>query len=80
MCTSYKLLFLLLLESRKSEDNVVKGALLSRILADIPVQPKHRLVCFRMAIRKNLQVRNYKTTARFIKVKILYISTYLYIE
>lgn len=68
MCVSYKLLLVLLLESRKSENNVSRGAYLSRILADVPVQPKHRLVCFRMAIRKNMTARNYRTAARFIRV------------
>ncbi len=68
LCASYKMLLQLLIESKKAEQNVSKSAYLSRILGDIPVQPKHRLVCLRMAIKKNLAAKNYRAAARFIKV------------
>eukprot|EP01114_Cavostelium_apophysatum_P013531 TRINITY_DN3296_c0_g1_i1.p1 TRINITY_DN3296_c0_g1~~TRINITY_DN3296_c0_g1_i1.p1 ORF type:complete len:1699 (-),score=536.14 TRINITY_DN3296_c0_g1_i1:50-5146(-) len=66
-CSNYKFLLSLLLEQKKPESNPGRAALLTRILADIPVQPKHRIVCVRMAINKNLEVRNYGTAGRFLK-------------
>jgi hypothetical protein len=65
------LVLLLLLEIKKAEQNPPKAALLTRIMAEVTIQPKHRLVCVRMAVNKNLEARNYKVTARLIKVNSL---------
>ena len=32
------------------------------------MQPKHRLICVRMAIKANLEVRNYGVAARFVEM------------
>eukprot|EP01119_Soliformovum_irregulare_P022277 TRINITY_DN7596_c0_g1_i1.p1 TRINITY_DN7596_c0_g1~~TRINITY_DN7596_c0_g1_i1.p1 ORF type:complete len:1781 (-),score=598.60 TRINITY_DN7596_c0_g1_i1:21-5363(-) len=64
---NYKLVLQLLLEIKKAERNPTKSALLTRILADVAVQPKHRVVCIRMAINKNMDVRNWGIAARLIK-------------
>jgi hypothetical protein len=41
---------------------------MGRLLAGIPLQPKHRVVIMRMAINKNLAVNNYGTAAKILEV------------
>lgn len=50
------------------EGNSMLGAILARFAAELHTQPKHRLVLTRMAITRNLQVRNYSAAARFLRV------------
>jgi hypothetical protein len=67
VCARYKLLLTLLLQI-KHETQPKQISLLTRILGEIAVQPKHRLVCVRMAISRNMEAKNFKTAARLIKV------------
>jgi hypothetical protein len=71
VAVNYKLVLLLLEEIRKSDKIPAKCALLTRIMAEIGIQPKHRLSCVKMAIQKNLEARNFKTAARLIKVRVV---------
>jgi hypothetical protein len=68
VCICYKLLVRLLLEIKRSDGNLIRSALLTRILADVPAQTKHRIVCLRMAINKNFEAKNFRIAARLIKV------------
>jgi hypothetical protein len=43
-------------------------ALLTRFLAEIPLLPRHRMVCYRMAIKWNMECFNYAAAARLIRV------------
>jgi hypothetical protein len=43
-------------------------ALLTRFLTDVPLLPRHRMVCYRMAIKWNMECYNYETAARLIRV------------
>ena len=43
-------------------------ALLTRFLAEIPLLPRHRMVCYRMAIKWNMECSNYETAARLFRV------------
>lgn len=43
-------------------------ALLTRCLTDIALLPRHRMVCYRMAIKWNMECHNYETAARLIRV------------
>jgi hypothetical protein len=69
---AYKVAILLLLElevlRKEEEKNLVKSSLLTKFLAYLPLQPKHRVVCIRMAINKNLASQNYGVAARLIEV------------
>eukprot|EP01125_Pyxidicula_operculata_P000164 TRINITY_DN1022_c0_g1_i2.p1 TRINITY_DN1022_c0_g1~~TRINITY_DN1022_c0_g1_i2.p1 ORF type:complete len:1383 (+),score=256.46 TRINITY_DN1022_c0_g1_i2:26-4174(+) len=42
-------------------------AIASAVLANLPLQPKHRLVCLRMAIQNNYNVQNYGVAAHFLE-------------
>jgi hypothetical protein len=63
----YKYLLSILIEMKRSEQNIPRGALLTRILADVNVQPKHHLICVRMAINRNMDAQNFKLSAKLIK-------------
>lgn len=68
---AYKLSLLILhklkqLESEKS--NLATMALLTKFLADIPLQPKHRVVCMRMAINRNMEANNFGLASRLLEV------------
>ena len=41
-------------------------ARLSRHLASLPLQPKHRIVCARTAIRRNMEVHNFAYSKRLL--------------
>lgn len=42
---------------------------MTKFLADIPLQPKHRVVCVRMAINKNLEAQNFGIASHLIEVR-----------
>lgn len=67
VCANYKFLLDLLLAMKGAESDPSREAYLTRVMADVPVQSKHRLICTRMAINKNMEARNYKVAARLIK-------------
>jgi hypothetical protein len=71
VCKNYEKALILLLEIRECDedgDDII-AAVLARFLGEIILQPKHRIVCMRMAANKNLDVRNYGVAARFIRVR-----------
>jgi DNA-directed RNA polymerase subunit RPC12/RpoP len=74
-----QILLQLLLKMKLSESEPQRLGHYTRILVDIPVHSKHRLICFRyallsllltfsMGINKNLQIQNYKFAARILQV------------
>jgi len=67
ICSCYKLA-LRLLVAKSHESNPAKVAMWCRFLAQLVMQPKHRIICVRMAIKANLDVRNYGVAHRFISV------------
>jgi hypothetical protein len=42
-------------------------AMLTKFLADIPLLPRHRLICYRMAIKWNMEAKNYGVAAALIR-------------
>lgn len=52
------------------ENNAKRTSVLTRILVELPLEQKHRLIAFRMAINKSLKYSNYKFAAKLIKVVI----------
>jgi hypothetical protein len=73
-CVAYKLSLCLLIEVKKCERETSTTATLGKIglytkfLADLPLQPKHRVVCMRMAINKNMESENFGISARLLEV------------
>eukprot|EP01117_Protostelium_nocturnum_P020077 TRINITY_DN887_c0_g3_i3.p1 TRINITY_DN887_c0_g3~~TRINITY_DN887_c0_g3_i3.p1 ORF type:complete len:1630 (-),score=381.09 TRINITY_DN887_c0_g3_i3:54-4943(-) len=65
ICANYKFLLELLIAMKDQDAN--RSAFLTRVMADVPVQAKHRLICTRMAINKNMESRNFKVAARLLK-------------
>lgn len=45
----------------------VTSALTCHVLAQLPLHPRHKLVCTRMAIEKHIAVSNYGSAAKFVK-------------
>jgi hypothetical protein len=43
-------------------------AMLTKFLADLPLLPRHRLICYRMAIKWNMEAKNYGIAASLIRV------------
>lgn len=70
VCTDYKSALNLLIRIQECDavENFVYSAIFSRFLAEISIQPKHRIICIRLALNKNLKIRNYGIAARFIRV------------
>eukprot|EP01117_Protostelium_nocturnum_P019345 TRINITY_DN836_c0_g3_i1.p1 TRINITY_DN836_c0_g3~~TRINITY_DN836_c0_g3_i1.p1 ORF type:complete len:1638 (-),score=764.62 TRINITY_DN836_c0_g3_i1:204-5117(-) len=69
MTQTYETALHLLLEIREvdEDEDEVTGAMLARFLAELETQPKHKIVCMRMAAKKNFSVQNYGIAARFIR-------------
>ncbi len=67
ICSMYKFSLKLLISKSESKSPEV-AAKLTTLLAQLPLQPKHRLVCVRMAIKSNIAVRNFATAANFIQM------------
>lgn len=69
VCATYKLALKLLISITKAQQNdPKKKALLTANLAELLLQPKHRIICIRMAIKNNMEVGNYGVAARFIEM------------
>lgn len=66
ICSSYKFA-LLLLEARKKQ-NPEFAAEMAYELSKLNLQPKHRLICLRMAIKSNLQIKNFGYAAELLEV------------
>jgi hypothetical protein len=66
----YKLaLKILVLRSGLEEPgNSNKIATLSVFLSELSLQPKHRVICIRMAIKSNLHIKNYGISARLLQM------------
>lgn len=69
ICGCYKFALKLLI-AKSHESNPARVALWCRFLAQLVMQPKHRIICVRMAIKTNLDVKNYGVAARFINMLI----------
>lgn len=67
ICRYYKVALKLLI-SKVNELNMDVVALWTRALAELPLLPKHRLVCVRMTIKANLEVGNFGVAAKFIQM------------
>jgi len=68
ICSTYKLALKLLI-AKAHEPSARKVAIWCRFLAElVAMQPKHRIICARMAIKSNMDVKNYGVAARFIEV------------
>eukprot|EP01121_Diplochlamys_sp_Union-15-3_P018294 TRINITY_DN6635_c0_g1_i1.p1 TRINITY_DN6635_c0_g1~~TRINITY_DN6635_c0_g1_i1.p1 ORF type:complete len:772 (-),score=105.20 TRINITY_DN6635_c0_g1_i1:5-2161(-) len=72
-CVMYKMATILLIEiqnlvKEKNPANLTRVAFLSQILARLPLQPKHKIVCIRLAIKHNLEAENYGVAAAFIDI------------
>ena len=67
ICSCYKFALKLLI-AKSHESNPTKVALWTRFLAQLVMQPKHRIICVRMAIKSNLEVQNYGVASRFINI------------
>jgi DNA-directed RNA polymerase subunit RPC12/RpoP len=76
-CIAYKLALGLLIDVKKLEKESSSNDLLAKIgirtkyLADLPLEPKHRVVCMRMAINKNIDAGNYGIASRLLEVYII---------
>eukprot|EP01117_Protostelium_nocturnum_P005853 TRINITY_DN2111_c0_g1_i2.p1 TRINITY_DN2111_c0_g1~~TRINITY_DN2111_c0_g1_i2.p1 ORF type:complete len:1328 (-),score=528.23 TRINITY_DN2111_c0_g1_i2:125-4108(-) len=66
ICAIYKHALLILIAKASTQDQI-KVASLTRQLAEIALQPKHRLICIRMAIKCNMDVGNFGISARFLE-------------
>eukprot|EP00027_Filamoeba_sp_ATCC50430_P006196 CAMPEP_0168562564 /NCGR_PEP_ID=MMETSP0413-20121227/12196_1 /TAXON_ID=136452 /ORGANISM="Filamoeba nolandi, Strain NC-AS-23-1" /LENGTH=731 /DNA_ID=CAMNT_0008594011 /DNA_START=371 /DNA_END=2566 /DNA_ORIENTATION=- len=66
ICSIYKF-GLNILINRPRETDPQRVALLLKTLADLTWQPKHRIVCIRMAIKANMEAKNYGVAGRFIQ-------------
>lgn len=67
----YKLaLKLLLLKSSLEQEHSSssKIAILTIFLSELSLQPKHRVICIRMAIKANLHIKNYGISARLLQM------------
>ena len=71
ICRAYETAFnlLLLITDCDSKGEKLYASTFARFLADLALQPKHRVVCMRMAITKNMQIQNYGIAAKYIRVK-----------
>jgi len=58
-CVRYKMALNILVKMNIPETSPLQGAYLSRILAGIPLKPVHRVICIRMAVKRNIKVGNY---------------------
>jgi hypothetical protein len=69
-CAQYAQATHLLREIRLLEEQELfkQRALVTRYLAEIPLLPKHRVVCLRMAANRNFDLHNYYTAAHFLQV------------
>jgi hypothetical protein len=75
-CVAYKLALHLLVRiyaSPPSDDASSKTlryeqAHLARVLADMPLQPHHRVVCIRIALERNMSARNYGIGASLVRI------------
>lgn len=70
VCQHYRSALILLMEIKSCDDDNQPeyAAIFARFLGEIIIQPKHRIVCMRMAINKNMQMRNYGIASRFLLV------------
>jgi len=67
ICATYKLALKLLI-ARGTEINSEKIAFITAFLADLQLQPKHRMICLRMAIKASIDTMNYGVAARFLDI------------
>eukprot|EP00026_Physarum_polycephalum_P001946 Phypoly_transcript_01949.p1 GENE.Phypoly_transcript_01949~~Phypoly_transcript_01949.p1 ORF type:complete len:973 (+),score=217.00 Phypoly_transcript_01949:392-2920(+) len=70
LCVAYSLALRMLRRLREYEASAEEqdAALLSKLLAGIPIQPKHRVVVMRMAVNKNMAVGNYDSAAKILEM------------
>jgi hypothetical protein len=52
----------------KKGADVQKSAVLTSFLSQLPLQPKHRIICIRMAIKSNLDANNFGIAANLIQL------------
>lgn len=80
ICNLYKHAFRLLIAIDWCDEHNERPfkAILSRFLADLSLQPKHRVIAMRMAITNNLQSQNYGVAAKFIRVGNFLVYFYIY--
>ncbi|PRP88647.1 hypothetical protein PROFUN_02743 [Planoprotostelium fungivorum] len=69
LCRDYSKALDILENSKKFEEegDPITSAALIRFLSEIPIQPKHQLVCIRMSITKNFTLKNFGITAAAIQ-------------
>ena len=75
-CIAYKLALGLLMDVKRLEresatpttELLAKIGIRTKYLADLPLDPKHRVVCMRMAINKNIDAGNYGIASRLLEV------------
>eukprot|EP01102_Stenamoeba_stenopodia_P020867 TRINITY_DN8279_c0_g1_i1.p1 TRINITY_DN8279_c0_g1~~TRINITY_DN8279_c0_g1_i1.p1 ORF type:complete len:1023 (-),score=209.14 TRINITY_DN8279_c0_g1_i1:4-2994(-) len=69
-CLAYKLALKLLIEVKLQEKskNIQRLAQLARFLAEVPLQPHHRLICLRFAVNKNMETENWAYAAKYLKI------------
>ncbi|PRP73504.1 mitochondrial Rho GTPase 2-like [Planoprotostelium fungivorum] len=67
ICVLYKFALQILI-SRKGCTDDIRVARLTRHLSEIPLQPKHRIICMRMAVKSNMEVQNFATASRLLSV------------
>lgn len=78
-CVAYKVALWLLIAIRELEGTLAsqfgentevinKMALWSKFLTEIPLKPNHRAVCVRMAIKRNMQAKNYGIAGKLLEV------------
>jgi len=66
ICATYKFALLLLEEKKKTTPE--RAAELTYHLTKLNLQPKHRLICIRMAIKSNIQVKNFGYASELIQM------------
>lgn len=71
LCVAYKLALKLLIEIKLVEKDPAgdrgKLAVYAKLLSDARLLPKHRVICVRMAVNKNIEAGNYGVAARLLQ-------------
>ena len=68
ICACYKLALNLLIEKQNSDQDSQKTALLTAHLSSLTLQPKHKVICIRMAIKAHLNIKNYGVASKLIQM------------
>jgi hypothetical protein len=59
ICAVYKYALTILLATKREGITPDELGWITRFLAELPLQPNHRIVCIRMGIRYALELKNY---------------------